>query len=122
MLKKLAEIEKINENKSNELQEKLYANLLKIIEREARLGKKSTYYQVPVFIPGFSVFDITKTINYIYNNLLKENFAVAKMQFNYLYISWDTSIAEASKYDPNIEQMDDSYFLVKSIINKDKLN
>ena len=76
-------------NKHTECFEKIVEICHKKIISQTKRQKLFCFYEVPLFVLGFPIFDITKCIEYLKNSLESNGFLVKYYFPKYLYISWD---------------------------------
>lgn len=81
----------INEKKSlkNEVFEKLLSRCHRRIEMMAENQKVKCFFEVPEFVVGYPLYDVTKCIEYMLDALKKNGFLVKYYFPKILYISWD---------------------------------
>ena len=76
-------------NKNTECFEKIIQSCHKKIITYTKNNKLNCFYEVPLYVIGFPIFDINKCIEYIKKSLEEDGFLVKYYFPKYLYISWD---------------------------------
>jgi hypothetical protein len=62
------------------------------------------FYEVPQFVIGYPIFDLTKCIEYLKKTLEGEGFLVKYYFPKYLYISWDFEEMKQNKTNKTNEE------------------
>lgn len=102
---------------------KTYQNVLeKCYERIKTVNSKSNdcycLYICPTVIFGFPLYNITKCIIYIMDDLIKNGFKVSYTHPNLLYISWKENV---KKPESNLKAIEDEFRLLETEMNKPEL-
>lgn len=82
-------IQKKRDNRTNETKKIIYNKLKDKINNYAQLGINKFIYEVPSFLFGHSIYNISDMTKYIFKKLKDEGFYVIKISNNYIFISWD---------------------------------
>ena len=90
--------------KNTECFEKVVESCHKKITSQTRNNKLNCFYEVPMYVFGFPIFDINKCIEYLKNSLEADGFLVKYYFPKYLYISWDFDEINAHKTQPPLLQ------------------
>lgn len=95
----------INERrlKKNECFDKVLDLCHKKIILQTNHSKLNCFYEVPLYVFGFPIYDLTQCIEYLISTLETEGFLVKYFFPKYLYISWDfEEISEQKQIAPII--------------------
>ena len=76
-------------NKHSECFEKIVESCHKKILSQTRNKRLNCFYEVPLHVIGFPIYDIGKSIEYLKKSLEVDGFLVKYFFPNFLYISWD---------------------------------
>lgn len=119
--------DKIN-NKNKVRMEKFDMILKKIhsrIKYNANLEKTFCFFQIPEFIIGVPLYNVSDLRNYLINSLKKNGFNILYVEPNWLFISWDYSIKKPKKQPNKKEKKDykliDEYKPTGNFINEENL-
>jgi hypothetical protein len=83
--------------KNTECFEKVVDSCHKKIVAQTKNNKQHCFYEVPMYVFGFPIFDLNKCIEYLINSLESDGFFVKYYFPKYLYISWDFDEINANK-------------------------
>lgn len=95
----------INEKKMKHTKcfEEVLKSCHKKIISQSEYKKLNIFYEVPMFMIGYPLFDIGECIEFMIKELESNGFLVRYFFPRYLYISWDfEEIAAAKKQNPEI--------------------
>jgi hypothetical protein len=95
---------KINAKKAlqNEIYETILSKCHKRIELITDNQKMNCFFDIPIFIIGFPLYDLNKCVEFVMNALIKNGFLVKYYFPTYLYISWDfKEISKEAKPKPS---------------------
>lgn len=76
-------------NKQNECFEKIVELCHKRIISQTKMRRQNCFYEVPLYLIGYPIFDIGKCIEYVKKSLEADGFLVKYYFPKFLYISWD---------------------------------
>ena len=118
----------INNKNKNRL-EKFDGILQKIhsrIKYNARLEKTYCFFQIPEFIIGTPLYNVSDLRNYLVNSLKKNGFTILYVEPNWLFINWDLSTMKAPKKQPKKQpkkdyKLIDEYKPTGNFINEENL-
>jgi hypothetical protein len=81
----------LNEKKQKKYDcfEKILDSCHKRIKYQTEHYKLNYFYEVPLYVVGFPIYDISLCIQYLIDVLEKEGFLVKYFFPKYLYVSWD---------------------------------
>lgn len=81
----------LNEKKQKKYDcfDKILESCHKRIKYQTQNNKLNYFYEVPLYVVGFPIYDISLCIQYLIDVLEKEGFLVKYFFPKYLYISWD---------------------------------
>jgi len=95
----------------NDMKHKHYESFDRIVESCHKKIVASTnkqqlncFYEVPQFVIGYPIFDLTKCIEYLKKTLEGEGFLVKYYFPKYLYISWDFEEMKQNKTNKTNEE------------------
>jgi hypothetical protein len=89
--------------KKNQCYDKVLEICHKKIIHETNNYKVNCFYEIPLYIFGYPIFDISLCIEYIKNTLENEGFLVKYFFPKYLYISWDFEEINQIQEKPKIK-------------------
>lgn len=101
-------------NKNKIRMEKFDMILQKIhsrIKYNAKLEKTYCFFQIPEFIIGVPLYNVTDLRNYLINSLKKNGFNILYVEPNWLFINWDLSTMKPPKKE-NKKQSKKDYKLI----------
>ena len=90
----LDELLKMQEHKKSidiDTYKKVYKSVESVIRYEAELGNMACLFKVPEFMFGLPKIDIPKTTEYIIGLLNSKGFMAVQVQYDLVYISWETT-------------------------------
>lgn len=86
----ISELKKARVSNTQEMIKKThYESIINNIkEANARYSKTDIVYTIPIFLPGYPLYNLEEIISYISNKLKREGFEVRRLDTYNLYISW----------------------------------
>lgn len=116
-------------NKNKVRMEKFDMILQKIhsrIKYNAKLEKTYCFFQIPEFIIGVPLYNVSDLRNYLINSLNKNGFKILYVDPNWLFINWDFSQMkppkkQAKKKSNKNYKLIDEYKPSGNFINEDNL-
>lgn len=112
----------------NKVMDKLVSNAKERIKYHAQMvGNSSCTYEVPPFISGMCLYNITEAVKYIIETLLEEGYVIRNLGENKIWICWDKNVIRyKEKIEPNREKneqqqtvQDNTY--INYLINNNKM-
>lgn len=91
--------------KNIECFEKVVESCHKKIMSQTKSNKQNCFYEVPMYVFGFPIFDLNKCIEYLINSLESDGFLVKYFFPKYLYISWDFEEINANKKEKTLQKL-----------------
>lgn len=93
-VKKETLISELKKERSSNIQEMIkkshYNSVINNIkEANKAYSKTSIVHTVPLFLPGYPLYNLEEIISYLINKLKKEGFQVKRLDTYNLYINWE---------------------------------
>lgn len=116
-------------NKNKVRMEKFDMILQKIhsrIKYNAKLEKTYCFFQIPEFIIGVPLYNVSDLRNYLINSLKRNGFTILYVEPNWLFINWDVSRMNSPKKEKKKEtkkdyKLIDEYKPTGNFINEENL-
>jgi hypothetical protein len=96
------------------------------IKYNARLEKTYCFFQIPEFIIGVPLYNVSDLRNYLINSLNRNGFTILYVEPNWLFINWDLSTMKSPKKEKKKQpkkdyKLIDEYKPTGNFINEENL-
>lgn len=92
-------------NLSIEVYEKIVSKCHRRIESTTENLKTNCFFQIPEFVIGYPLYDLSKCIEYTVDELKKNGFLVKYYFPKTIYVSWDLKEISNSNKEPKVNQL-----------------